>query len=147
MIKQIILSMALLFGMNSFALDANKLLNDYLDIKDALVKSDNQTARTVIVVFLKDMKDEAGFKEKKSLLKSVEKLAKAKNLEAKRIAFKEVSIAMWKFVKHSDQIKGPVYYQYCPMKKAYWISREKAIKNPYYGSTMLTCGNISQTKS
>jgi hypothetical protein len=28
------------------------------------------------------------------------------------------------------------------MKKASWLSNDKAIKNPYYGSAMLTCGNV-----
>ena len=43
-----------------------------------------------------------------------------------------------------------VYYQHCPMynqKKggADWLSLDKAIKNPYLGSKMLTCGSIAQT--
>ncbi|MAQ74933.1 MAG: hypothetical protein CL613_01215 [Aquimarina sp.] len=32
------------------------------------------------------------------------------------------------------------------MKKAYWLSKEKDIKNPYYGSSMLTCGKVAETK-
>jgi hypothetical protein len=31
------------------------------------------------------------------------------------------------------------------MKKAYWLSPDKAIKNPYYGSAMLTCGKVTET--
>jgi len=31
------------------------------------------------------------------------------------------------------------------MKKAVWLSNEKAIKNPYYGSQMLTCGKVVET--
>jgi Protein of unknown function (DUF3347). len=31
------------------------------------------------------------------------------------------------------------------MKKANWLSSEKEIKNPYYGSTMLTCGSVVDT--
>ena len=41
----------------------------------------------------------------------------------------------------------PIYKQYCPMKKTNWLSNEKAIKNPYYGNAMLTCGNIAETIS
>ena len=37
-----------------------------------------------------------------------------------------------------------VYFQYCPMKKAWWMSNDKAIKNPYYGSQMLTCGSVKE---
>jgi hypothetical protein len=47
-----------------------------------------------------------------------------------------------KAVKLSVQ---PVYQDYCPMKKAYWLSSEAAIKNPYYGSQMLSCGKINDT--
>ena len=44
---------------------------------------------------------------------------------------------------------GTVYYQFCPMandgKGANWLSKESAIKNPYYGSQMLTCGKTVET--
>ncbi|RYF87461.1 MAG: DUF3347 domain-containing protein, partial [Chitinophagaceae bacterium] len=39
----------------------------------------------------------------------------------------------------------PIYLQYCPMKKASWLSSEKQIRNPYYGSSMLTCGEVTET--
>jgi len=28
------------------------------------------------------------------------------------------------------------------MKKEYWISADSTVKNPYYGSQMLTCGTV-----
>jgi hypothetical protein len=31
------------------------------------------------------------------------------------------------------------------MIKTHWLSSEKAIKNPYYGSAMLTCGEVTET--
>lgn len=31
------------------------------------------------------------------------------------------------------------------MKKTYWISDEKKIRNPYYGKEMPDCGNITKT--
>ena len=43
-------------------------------------------------------------------------------------------------------ITQKLYQDYCPMyndgKGAVWISEVKAIKNPYYGSDMLTCGSV-----
>jgi len=43
----------------------------------------------------------------------------------------------------------PVYYQHCPManggKGANWLSKENAVKNPYYGSQMLSCGKTVET--
>ena len=42
-----------------------------------------------------------------------------------------------------------IYYQYCPMynggKGANWLSKENTVKNPYYGSMMLTCGKVVET--
>ncbi|KQK26734.1 MULTISPECIES: DUF3347 domain-containing protein [Chryseobacterium] len=41
-----------------------------------------------------------------------------------------------------------LYQDFCPMyndgKGAIWISEAKAIKNPYYGSQMLTCGSVKK---
>jgi hypothetical protein len=31
------------------------------------------------------------------------------------------------------------------MKKANWLSNEKQVKNPYYGSAMLNCGKVVDT--
>jgi hypothetical protein len=31
------------------------------------------------------------------------------------------------------------------MKKATWLSETNAIKNPYYGKQMLTCGKTTET--
>ena len=43
----------------------------------------------------------------------------------------------------------PVYYQFCPManggKGANWLSKENAVKNPYYGAQMMTCGKVVET--
>jgi hypothetical protein len=49
-------------------------------------------------------------------------------------------------VKYDREV---AYYQFCPMafndQGAYWLSRESDIKNPYFGSTMLTCGETRET--
>ncbi|MFA6274079.1 MAG: DUF3347 domain-containing protein [Candidatus Paceibacterota bacterium] len=45
--------------------------------------------------------------------------------------------------------KRKLYQDYCPMynegKGAIWISETKEIKNPFYGSQMLTCGSLKKT--
>jgi Cu(I)/Ag(I) efflux system membrane fusion protein len=44
---------------------------------------------------------------------------------------------------------GTLYVQHCPMafnnKGADWISREHDIRNPYFGASMLTCGDVTDT--
>jgi hypothetical protein len=46
------------------------------------------------------------------------------------------------------ETKQKLYQDYCPMandgKGAIWISEIKEIKNPYYGSQMLTCGSVKK---
>ncbi|HOD10001.1 MAG: DUF3347 domain-containing protein [Flavobacterium sp.] len=45
--------------------------------------------------------------------------------------------------------KQKLYQDFCPMandgKGAIWISETKEIKNPFYGSQMLTCGSLKKT--
>jgi Cu(I)/Ag(I) efflux system membrane fusion protein len=42
-----------------------------------------------------------------------------------------------------------VYKEYCPMafdnKGAYWLSESEEIRNPYFGKSMLTCGEVTTT--
>lgn len=42
--------------------------------------------------------------------------------------------------------KEPIYEQYCPMydsdRGATWLSLNEEIKNPYFGSKMLKCGEV-----
>jgi len=37
-----------------------------------------------------------------------------------------------------------LYEDYCPMKKMSWLSESKEIKNPFYGSKMLSCGKVQK---
>ena len=50
-----------------------------------------------------------------------------------------------KVSKHTEII----YYQQCPMyndgKGANWLSKESVIKNPYFGSMMISCGKTVET--
>ena len=75
-------------------------------------------------------------------------ISTAKNLAKQRTAFSSLSSNLWLTVK-GLKIKddGTIYVDYCPMynKGAYWLSKESAIKNPYYGKSMLTCGSIKET--
>ena len=136
----------MLFSFSAFAQNTNDLFNKYINVKNALVNSDSKTASQAIETFYQSLKSAQNFAQKDELLRAAEKLNKANNLEKQRASFNDVSTQMWKLVKGSDKVSQTVYYQYCPMKKAYWLSKEKDIKNPYYGSSMLTCGKIAETK-
>lgn len=134
------------------------IMNSYLQVKDALVKSDPGKAASAAAELTNIIKtanpDEWAVKEKKAfeavsktLQESAEAISKTTDLAKQRTGFATLSVAVWKIIQVAETVKGKVYYQYCPMKKAYWLSLESAIKNPYYGSSMLTCGNISDQKN
>jgi hypothetical protein len=70
------------------------------------------------------------------------------NIDHMREHFVPFSDNMWSVVKAFHATNGAVVYRdYCPMynKGANWISSEGAIKNPYYGKQMLTCGKVTDT--
>ena len=84
----------------------------------------------------------------KDLTANEEKIAVAKDVTKQREIFALLANNMYELAKVSKQ-ETPVYYQHCPMynngKGANWLSKEEAIKNPYYGSKMLTCGSVQET--
>ena len=69
-------------------------------------------------------------------------------LENQRAAFVSLSENMYQLAK-SIEVENPIYYQHCPMandgKGANWLSKEKEVKNPYYGAKMLNCGKVVET--
>jgi membrane fusion protein, copper/silver efflux system len=48
-----------------------------------------------------------------------------------------------------SQIHHKATHQHCPMadndKGADWLSSEKEIMNPYFGESMLRCGEVTKT--
>jgi Protein of unknown function (DUF3347) len=77
-----------------------------------------------------------------AIAKQARALEQAKDLNAAREAFNPLSesvIAAAKAAKIPD-----VKVAYCPMVKGSWLQKDNAIKNPYYGSQMLTCGEFKK---
>jgi hypothetical protein len=66
-------------------------------------------------------------------------------IDHQREHFTSLSKNMFELVKGLMLHTTTLYEQYCPMKKATWLSETAAIKNPYYGSQMLTCGKTTET--
>ena len=69
-------------------------------------------------------------------------LAQAKNLDAARDAFKPLSKSLIKYLKDKNVPAGTYHEVYCPMADASWLQTGREIRNPYYGSQMLDCGQL-----
>ncbi|MEL4486117.1 DUF3347 domain-containing protein, partial [Shewanella algae] len=72
-----------------------------------------------------------------------EHINESKDIAHQRDHFMSLSKNIYEVIKVAKPTDA-VYYQYCPMankgKGANWLSKENAIKNPYYGTQMLSCG-------
>jgi hypothetical protein len=72
-------------------------------------------------------------------------MAEVPNINHQRAHFASLSLNMYQLAKSVKLSDRPVYEDYCPMKKAYWLTNDPAIKNPYYGRQMPGCGRIAET--
>ncbi|WP_417957371.1 DUF3347 domain-containing protein [Flavobacterium sp. ZS1P14] len=126
------------------------VFDNYFLLKDALVKTAGKTASvkskdlliaitSVKMENLKTAEHTVWMKVLKSLTASAKNISETQDIKKQRELFKSLSKNMHELIKVS-KLTAPVYYQYCPMQDANWLSKENAVKNPYYGSQMLSCG-------
>ena len=135
------------FAQNTATPQSSELLASYYNIKDALVNSDADKAAVSAEKFVKNINSIKAIptSDKETLLNDAGKIAATKDLKKQREYFSAFSDNMFALAKSVKLNSEPVYLQYCPMKKASWLSSAKDIKNPYYGSAMLTCGKVTET--
>ncbi|MCE3258746.1 MAG: hypothetical protein K0S12_387 [Bacteroidetes bacterium] len=139
--------------------ELEQVYDKYFDLKDALVKSDQkaaaQGAKELVTALdavnmnaMKEKEHNAFMKQFAGLKSDAKNISDAKDLERQRDVFAGLSDKMFELMKVAKP-SYPVYLENCPMfndgKGANWISKETAIKNPYYGSQMLTCGKVKET--
>lgn len=135
------------------------IFDNYFAVKDALVKTDGNGASSkakellasinkVKMETLKTDEHVVWMKVYKELKEDAEHIAETKDAAHQRDHFMTLSKNMYELLKAS-KVETPTYYQFCPMandgKGANWLSKENAVKNPYYGATMLTCGKTVET--
>lgn len=118
----------------------------YIHLKDALVASNSDGAKTKASELQKALKDVDG---STAAIDEASKISTSSDLKVQRDAFSALSNEMVKLVKGGKLSEGALYLEYCPMANsnagAYWISNEKEIQNPYFGAMMLRCGSVEET--
>lgn len=129
--------------------ELSQLLNLYYQVKGALANSNSKIVAIKAEAFLKTANGISNRtiseENRNALVKDAGAISETKDLKKQREVFANLSTNMHALVTSLKLTEQPIYYQYCPMKKAYWLSPDKAIKNPYYGSAMLTCGKVTET--
>tara|TARA_B110000902_G_scaffold188594_1_gene213480 strand:- start:9556 stop:10119 length:564 start_codon:yes stop_codon:yes gene_type:complete len=135
------------------------VFNDYIKLKDALVKDDSnnlvgQSKKLLDNLSKVDMKllsDTKAHNHWMSLEKEIKasafSISKTSNIKGQRNHFKPLSSSIANALEVFG-INEKVYHQFCPMADnnngAYWLSREEKVMNPYFGAAMLTCGEVKQ---
>lgn len=127
----------------------SSILLSYTNLKNALVAGDAASAASNSDQFLRTV-NTIDFKVISEgnlhiLANIAGKISSTKDVKKQREYFAGLSANMITVAKAFKLSETPVYVQYCPMKKASWLSSEKEIRNPYYGNTMLTCGEVTET--
>lgn len=126
---------------------ASKMLNSYLKVKDALVKTDGEAASTAAKKLVEDLGDNQDELAKKIRF-DAEHISETKDAGHQRDHFNTLSDNIYALVKATGANDGKLYRQYCPMamdnKGAYWLSAEKQVNNPYFGDKMLHCGSVKE---
>ncbi|MFV5698343.1 DUF3347 domain-containing protein [Flavobacterium sp. ZT3R17] len=131
----------------------------YFLLKDALVKTDGKvvssTAKDLLASLNGVKMDELAMdvhmvwmKVMKDLIAGAKNISETQDIKKQRALFMSLSKNMHDLIKVA-KYETPVFYQFCPMandgKGANWLSKEDTIKNPYYGSQMLSCGKTVET--
>ena len=135
------------------------IVKDYLVLKNALVADNDKAAanagKQLFATLSKvDMKTIAANKHKEfmDIFENAKENAEHIGDNAGKIDHQREHLAsLSKDVSDLIALFGTtqkLYQDYCPMyddgKGAVWISEAKAIKNPYYGGKMLTCGSVKK---
>jgi Cu(I)/Ag(I) efflux system membrane fusion protein len=135
------------------------VFNDYIKLKDALVKDDSnnvvgQSKKLLDNLSKVDMKllsDTKAHNHWMSLEKEIKASAfsilKTSNIKEQRNHFKHLSSHLINVLQLFG-VNEKVFVEFCPMadnnKGAYWLSKEEKVINPYFGEAMLTCGEVKQ---
>lgn len=133
--------------------------DDYLKLKDALSEDNQENAKKAAVSMQENLarvdmglftgeSHSAWMKFSNELKENLQHAPHFSGLEETREAFRLLSVTMVEMSESFKPFSETLYVQHCPMadnnKGADWLSTEKEIKNPYFGESMLTCGEVTR---
>ncbi|WP_339654207.1 efflux RND transporter periplasmic adaptor subunit, partial [uncultured Salegentibacter sp.] len=138
--------------------EIQEVFNSYLALKNALVEDDFEAAKKHLKTVESKIEavdvsaiptSAAGAVENyKTQLQAKLSIMKAsEDISALRTGFIDFSAEMIRMAKSLKPFNEQIYIQHCPMANndegADWLSLSEEIRNPYYGSAMLNCGEVT----
>jgi len=142
-------------SMNEQTSTAQAVLNDYFNLKDALVADDHEKAKSLgatlenslasLDVSSYDANQQQELNDIMADAKEHAEHISESEIDHQREHFKILS----KDVIDMIAITGTdmkLYEQFCPMYDggSAWLSMNEEVRNPYYGSKMLNCGKVQR---
>jgi Cu(I)/Ag(I) efflux system membrane fusion protein len=131
------------------------IFNSYILFKDKLVATDTKAAYTESQNLMQKIKStdmnlfpvethDYWMMKSNLVLTSLNEINQNSNINDIRKSFILISENLIKIFKAFGTGNNIAYVQFCPMANqnigAFWLSKYKQIKNPFYGNLMLTCG-------
>ncbi len=135
------------------------VFTNYVSLKDAFVASDPSKVKAeaekvwealtkVDMALLTDVAHTDWMVYQQNLKKALKSMQLEAEIESQRLAFKDFSDTFYKTIKAYGLGGTKAFYEYCPMafnnSGAYWLSDNAAIRNPYFGAKMLSCGSVEE---
>ncbi len=146
----------------AFKKQLGSVVDEYLKMKDAFVKSDEKKAvetakltlealNKVDMTLLKGDLHNKWMQLQKPIKDNLNGIIRMDGLEMKRRHFSVVSEKISEAIKVFGVMNNDVaelYYEFCPMafdnEGAFWVSETREILNPYFGDKMLKCGEVKE---
>lgn len=127
----------------------NGLVDDNIDATKAAVQKVNLALDQVEMQKLQEQPHDHWMALEQQLSEAVKMMGTANNLEGLRQHFAILSEYIIEVTESFGLEKEKVYKAFCPMafdnKGAFWLSDTDQIRNPYFGKSMLSCGEIEET--
>lgn len=134
--------------------NTGKVTDTYLLLKDRLIVSDSIAASNHALTLSEELAKMKLAKKQFAPADTIEKvqaaavqlandIATTHNINKQRKYFAELSTRVWLLLEKDKKPAFTLYKQVCPMTGVSWMSKDSAIKNPYYPKNMLTCGNVT----
>lgn len=134
----------------------DQTLKAYFDLKNALAADNASLAETKANSLLLALKtfpvknltaaQQAEWKKQTiEIQRYTAPIVAEKDLKLQRKSFENVAAFMIRLVKGLQLNSAELYVQYCPMVKRSWLNEVQEIQNPFYGSKMYDCGEVTDT--
>ena len=135
--------------------NAAAVLQDYFNLKDALVGDDNEKAKNLGMTLTRSLASFDASSYSESQQAELNEIIEDATEHAEHIGESDIKHQREHFKTLSKDVTDMVaitgtdmklYEQFCPMYDggSAWLSMNEEVRNPYYGSSMLTCGKVQR---